>query len=56
MKDVDATAELVIATHARMDSRDCLCGFNKLGASHAKHVVEKLREAGLLVDENTRDL
>lgn len=45
---VTATAEGVIVLHGRRDVSSCFCGWNKLGRMHSQHVVEKLREAGVL--------
>lgn len=44
-------AEVVLVAHQRRDFGSCLCGWDELGKSHAKHQVAKLREAGLLADD-----
>jgi hypothetical protein len=48
---VDDTAEAVLIAHQRFDAGNCLCGWSELGKSYAKHQVDMLREAMLLVDE-----
>jgi hypothetical protein len=40
----------VLTSHQRADVGSCICGWTKLGRSHAGHQTEKLREAGLLRD------
>lgn len=44
-------AETILVAHQRQTIRSCLCGWSELGRSHARHQVQMLREAGLLVDE-----
>jgi len=44
-------AELLIIAHARLSTGVCACGFNKLGASHAKHIVEQMQKAGVLKED-----
>jgi hypothetical protein len=46
----DEEAAAILTAHQRQDSRSCLCGWSKLGASHARHQVAALRAAGLLAD------
>jgi hypothetical protein len=46
----DEKAEAVLVAHQRYDIKGCLCGWSELGRSHARHVVAKLREAGVLND------
>jgi hypothetical protein len=46
---VGMKVEAVLTLHQRMDARACLCGWSELGRSHARHQMEKLREAGVLV-------
>jgi len=48
-------AVALLVEHQRLNSRSCLCGWDKLGASHPAHQVEQLAAAGLLVDEGLRD-
>ncbi|MGK5677599.1 hypothetical protein [Actinoplanes sp. URMC 104] len=48
---VDEAAEAVLVAHQRATDRSCLCGWAKLGRSHPKHQVAKLRQAGLLSDD-----
>lgn len=45
------TAEAILVAHQRMDIRGCLCGWNEIGRSHAKHQVEMLAKAGLIVSD-----
>jgi hypothetical protein len=41
-------AEAVLISHQRLESGGCLCGWNRLGEIHARHVSERLAEAGVL--------
>jgi len=43
----DLTTAVLVA-HQRRDSSSCLCGWDELGASHARHVALVLRAAGAL--------
>jgi hypothetical protein len=52
VSDVLKRATDVLVEHQRYDIGSCLCGWNPLGASHAMHQAEKLREAGLLKEES----
>jgi hypothetical protein len=45
---VERAGALLIA-HQRMDAGTCLCGWAKLGKSHAAHQADELARAGLLV-------
>lgn len=47
--DVDTAAAAILIAHQRRDIGSCLCGWDKLGRLHAGHLVEKLREARLLI-------
>lgn len=47
----DATPEIILIAHQRKSYSSCICGWRKLGASHAGHQVEKLKEAGFLRDD-----
>jgi hypothetical protein len=47
----DELAEATLVAHQRHTIRSCLCGWSELGRSHARHQVQMLREAGLLVNE-----
>lgn len=40
------TMVTVLIEHQRMSSQYCLCGWGKLGASHAEHVADALAAAG----------
>jgi hypothetical protein len=44
----DELAEMILVAHQRQTSRSCLCGWDELGRSHAKHQVAMLRKAGLI--------
>lgn len=46
-------AEAVLIAHQRRDVGSCLCGWAELGRSHAGHQVAALREAGVLVQDET---
>lgn len=46
-------AEAILIAHQRRDIGSCLCGWAELGKSHAGHQVAKLREAGLLVQDES---
>jgi hypothetical protein len=46
-------AEAILIAHQRRDVGSCLCGWAELGKSHAGHQVAKLREAGLLTQDET---
>lgn len=41
-------AAAVLVAHQRRSSSECLCGWDRLGASHAEHVAEVLDAAGAL--------
>lgn len=41
-------AQQILIAHQRRDDRSCLCGFDRLGACHARHQVQMLVEAGVL--------
>lgn len=43
-------AEMILVNHQRHRG-GCLCGWNELGKSHARHQVSVLRDAGWLRDE-----
>lgn len=43
-------AEAILVAHQRKDIGGCLCGWAKLGRSHAAHVAEILEVAGALRD------
>jgi hypothetical protein len=43
-------AEAILIAHQRHTIGSCLCGWAQLGKSHAGHVVDMLRKAGLLDD------
>jgi hypothetical protein len=50
-ESVAEAAVAVLVAHQRMDITGCVCGWAVLGASHPRHQVAMLREAGLLADE-----
>lgn len=35
----------VLVYHQRQDSQSCLCGWDKLGASHPEHVADMYEQA-----------
>lgn len=41
----------VLLAHQRQGSSECLCGPRLPGSSHAEHVAEQLRAAGLLAGD-----
>ena len=43
-------AAAVLVAHQRRNSASCLCGWSKLGLSHADHVVGLLDAVGALRD------
>lgn len=45
--------EAVLISHQRRDIGSCLCGWAELGKSHAGHQAAELREAGVLVQDET---
>jgi hypothetical protein len=49
--EAPALAQAILTSHQRLDSLSCLCGWSELGKPHAGHKVAKLREAGLLVED-----
>ncbi len=49
METVDQIVIAILIAHQRKNSLACFCGYAKLGASHPGHVVEMLRNAGVLL-------
>jgi len=43
-------AVAVLTIHQRRDPASCLCGWDKIGTSFARHQADELRKAGLLAD------
>ncbi len=41
-------AHAVLTAHQRWEGGGCLCGWNELGRSHARHQADELERAGLL--------
>jgi hypothetical protein len=48
---VDETTEAILIAHQRRTVGSCLCGWDKLGRSHAGHQAAMLRRAELLIPE-----
>lgn len=48
-------AEAILITHQRRDVGSCLCGWAEFGKSHAGHQADALREAGLLIQDESDD-
>lgn len=44
-------AEALLIAHQRHSVGGCLCGWSRLGESHAGHQVAVLRDAGLLAQD-----
>lgn len=39
----------VLINHSRRSIEGCACGWSELGQSHAKHIIEEIRKAGLAI-------
>lgn len=46
----------VLVAHQRTDTSGCHCGWGRLGASHAAHVLDELANADLLIVERPQGL
>jgi hypothetical protein len=44
----DGLAQAVLLLHQRQDVGGCMCGWEQWGSSHTEHVVQALRQAGVL--------
>ncbi|GAA0528600.1 hypothetical protein GCM10010172_06490 [Paractinoplanes ferrugineus] len=49
-RDPAERAIALLTAHQRWDVGGCLCGWAKLGKSHAGHLVDVLAQAGLLAE------
>jgi hypothetical protein len=52
---IEAQAQAILTAHQRRDVGSCLCGWSELGKSHPGHQVAMLREAGLLLEDESSE-